>query len=200
LLAVKTRGGIAVVQDPTEAIVESMPRNAMKLVEVDHVLSVAGIAEMLTETIGTMAGDKGETLMQEENGHLDTAMSNTFAEQETNQRQLESTVFPCPECGGVLWQTDDPLLHFQCHVGHAYAAELLVGHQAEQLEAALWTSLRLLKEKATLSRQLANRAGASGNGSRMAEQAERDENYARIIHQLLEKLPGALEQMPTATE
>ena len=33
----------------------------------------------------------------------------------------------CPECGGALWQLDDPgLVRFRCHVGHAYNGEVLL--------------------------------------------------------------------------
>ena len=202
LLAVKTRGGIAAVQDPSEAIVGSMPRSAMNLVEVDHVLSVAGIAEMLIDMAGSPVADGGETDMSEQHDRIHAAVSETFVEQESDQRPLEPSIFPCPECGGVLWQTDGPVLGFQCHVGHTFAAELLLGHQAEQLEAALWTSLRLLKEKAALARQLAARAETSGVGreSRMAEQAARDEGYARAIQDLLEKLPGSMGNVPTGSD
>ena len=38
LLVVKTRGGMAIVQDPREAAVDSMPRSALRLVEADAVL------------------------------------------------------------------------------------------------------------------------------------------------------------------
>ena len=60
-------------------------------------------------------------------------------------------------------------------------------------------SLRLLKEKATLSRQLAVRARSNGHGSgaRSEEQAERDEGYARAIQDLLETMPSALDQVAT---
>ena len=45
--------------------------------------------------------------------------------------------FTCPECGGSLWQVDEPdLLRFRCHVGHAYNAEVLLSEQGEALEAA----------------------------------------------------------------
>src|SRR5437588_11068380 len=47
LLAVKRRGGIAVVQDPSEAMYPSMPSSALAHVEVDHVLSLADIGPLL---------------------------------------------------------------------------------------------------------------------------------------------------------
>src|SRR5206468_1143776 len=45
----------------------------------------------------------------------------------------------CPECGGVLWQSEHGnLLHFRCHVGHAYGGESLLAAQSDALEGALW--------------------------------------------------------------
>jgi two-component system chemotaxis response regulator CheB len=57
--AIKRRGGLAIVQDPADAIVESMPRSALRLVQADHVLPVAEIGPLLAElgTRGFACGD-----------------------------------------------------------------------------------------------------------------------------------------------
>ena len=47
LLAIKARGGVAVVQQPEDALYAGMPNNAIEHVEVDHVLPAAAIAGML---------------------------------------------------------------------------------------------------------------------------------------------------------
>src|SRR5262249_26941486 len=44
LAAIKSRGGITVVQDPEEATFSSMPRNALKRLSGDHLLKVRAIA------------------------------------------------------------------------------------------------------------------------------------------------------------
>lgn len=88
----------------------------------------------------------------------------------------EPSGFGCPACGGVLWQlNDEELLRFRCRVGHAYTAEGAVEAQGECVEAALWTALRALQERAQLSDRLAERVGSAGaNHSR-----GRFEAYAR---------------------
>src|SRR5688572_7262947 len=48
LMAVKRHQGIAIVQDPEEALYEGMPRSALDRVDVDHVLPVDEIAQLLT--------------------------------------------------------------------------------------------------------------------------------------------------------
>src|SRR5206468_2897234 len=45
--AVKACGGVAVVQDPEEALFSSMPRSAMRLARVDHCLRLAEIPPLL---------------------------------------------------------------------------------------------------------------------------------------------------------
>ena len=99
---------------------------------------------------------------------LEAVIAEDFVEQASDGRTEETTIFTCPDCGGVLWQgaegSEGSVLRFRCHVGHAFAPEVLLSQKSEELETALWSSLRLLKEKATLTLQLANRTRTSGNG------------------------------------
>jgi ABC-type phosphate transport system auxiliary subunit len=82
---------------------------------------------------------------------------------------------------------------------------VLLSQKSEELETALWSSLRLLKEKATLTLQLANRTRTSGNGKaaqaadQIAEQAELDERHARVIQELLEAMPSPMDQAAVVT-
>jgi two-component system chemotaxis response regulator CheB len=95
----------------------------------------------------------------------------------------------CPECHGVLWEVkDDELVRFRCRVGHAYSAEALMAHQAENLEAALWTALRALEEHSALARRLAARANSRGHAHSAAtftEQAVDSEHHASNIRSVL---------------
>jgi two-component system chemotaxis response regulator CheB len=50
------------------------------------------------------------------------------------------------------------LLHYRCHVGHAYTAEALIAGQDGAVEEALWAALRTLEETAALRRRLAEDA------------------------------------------
>jgi two-component system, chemotaxis family, protein-glutamate methylesterase/glutaminase len=209
LLAIKTRGGMAIVQEPREAIVDSMPRRAIERVTAEHILPVAEIAAALTDLVRQPVTAQGgismvNTIDPEE--RLEEAIAEDFVEQATDGRTEGTTIFTCPDCGGVLWQGGEgPLLRFRCHVGHAFAPEVLLNQKSEELETALWSSLRLLKEKATLTLQLANRTCASGNGKtaqaadRIAEQAELDERHVRVIQELLEAMPSPMDQAAVVT-
>jgi len=49
LWLIKQKGGIAIVQDPTEAAFSDMPQSALKYVQADYVTGVGGIAEIIVE-------------------------------------------------------------------------------------------------------------------------------------------------------
>ena len=66
--------------------------------------------------------------------------------------------FSCPECSGALWELEEGVLQYRCHVGHAYSAESLKDAQHGTIESSLWSAVRALKESAALDQRLAERA------------------------------------------
>jgi two-component system chemotaxis response regulator CheB len=187
LLTLKTHGGIAIVQDPEDAITTSMPRSAIALVDVDHIVPAAEIAPLL-DSLVRAPRDREEVSLVDEEARAQATIDRDFADQAAGRNGGESTPYSCPDCGGVLWQLDGGS-GFQCHVGHAYATEALLVQKSEELENALWACLRLLREKSTLSRQTAERAFSSGNdevATRIREQAELEERHGAVIRELLE--------------
>jgi two-component system chemotaxis response regulator CheB len=57
-----------------------------------------------------------------------------------------------------MWQIGDgEPLKLRCHVGHSFTGEVLSSGQNRNIETALWTAIRLMEEKVTFSRQLAER-------------------------------------------
>jgi two-component system chemotaxis response regulator CheB len=49
LIEIKEQGGVAIVQDPKQAFVPSMPQSAIKHVAVDHILPITDIARVLVD-------------------------------------------------------------------------------------------------------------------------------------------------------
>ncbi len=87
--------------------------------------------------------------MADDEERLTEAIADDFAEQARDQRANELTVYTCPDCGGVMWQAEaGPPIRFRCHVGHSYSPEVLLGQKSGELEGALWSCVRLLREKA----------------------------------------------------
>lgn len=56
LVAIKARGGLAIVQEPTDAAYSGMPDSALANVEVDHVLPAEAIGRSLAQLLGGPAG------------------------------------------------------------------------------------------------------------------------------------------------
>jgi two-component system chemotaxis response regulator CheB len=150
---IKRGGGVALVQDPEEALFRGMPASAIANVNVDRVLRAEEIAAGIADAVQR---GKGEAVS--ENGSVD----DQGAPRDEGHRHRASD-FVCQDCGGTLFEIDDgDVLRFRCRVGHAYSPEGLHAEQNRNLEESLWTAVRSLEEHADLSRRLAEWArGAS---------------------------------------
>jgi two-component system chemotaxis response regulator CheB len=185
LSAVKSRGGVTVVQSPDEALYGSMPRNAILNVEVDHVLPVASIATVLDKLAhdssrGEVAVSKPED-MEKEAEIADLEPGALHSEHHPGT----PSGFACPDCGGALWElVGDEMIRFRCRVGHAWSAGSLLAEQTDATEMALWTALRALEERVSLSARLVHRMRAGGN-ARSAEAFEQHANEARRSAEVL---------------
>jgi two-component system chemotaxis response regulator CheB len=157
LRAIKEAGGVAVVQDPKDALTPSMPATALAHVPVDHVVPADAIAPLLVR-LSRQLREKRTTMNETEHPNP-PGEKHLPAEMPGNPTSLT-----CPECGGVIWQEDDgELTRFRCHVGHSYSAESMLEMQSDSVETALWTALRVLEERAELLRRMAARQLERGN-------------------------------------
>jgi two-component system chemotaxis response regulator CheB len=199
LWTVKDRGGIAIVQEPDDAAVPSMPSNAIAEVDVDHV----GTATALGALLGRLArepvvaavvgsGDVGRSGEGEPVTELAREIGITSLDEALHQgreRYGEPSRFGCPECGGVLWDvTRDGPLRFRCEVGHAHSAATLAEAQTEAVEAAMWTALRALEDKVELARRRAESATTKGfatMAARFAIEEQAAEQHAAALRVLL---------------
>lgn len=191
LMAIKRRGGVAIVQDPQDALFSTMPQSAIAHVEVDHVVPLSEIGPLLSQMVHKQAAEQGSFPIPQ-----DIEMETKFAEiviSEGQDREPVGTpsVFSCPECGGVLWEVHDGnLLRFRCRVGHAFSVDSVLAEQTEAVEEALWTALKTLEESASFSRRLANEARNEGRdwlAKRFGERGQESEKHAAVIRQVLAK-------------
>ncbi|HEX8845848.1 MAG TPA: chemotaxis protein CheB [Pyrinomonadaceae bacterium] len=156
LLAIKQRGGLAVVQDPRDAITPSMPFNAMRHVAVDHCLPVAEIAPLLVRLTDEHAGEEGEHPVSEEL-EIEVKIAREDNAKDAGVLRLgEASMFTCPECHGTLLELNskEPL-RFRCHTGHAFTVNSLLAELTENVEDSLWTTIRAIQESAMLMKHLA---------------------------------------------
>jgi two-component system chemotaxis response regulator CheB len=183
------RGGVAVVQHPEDAHYKGMPSSAIAHTTVHHVVPLAEIAPLLSELVRTPV----EVPMRptDDPGGTDAVAHDPILDPRPPENGAPSAQ-TCPECHGTLWEVHDgDLAYYRCRVGHAYSSDTLLAHQAEELDAALWTALRALEEHAALARRLAARADKqqlSRVSSSYAEQALDSEHHAAVIRRVINRL------------
>lgn len=175
LMAIQTHGGKTIVQDPDEAVFDGMPRSAIALTKVDHVLKAAEIGTSLGPVIAAVLGDKGgadtmpEYRDQADIGEVGGPGIETMA-------TYPPSALTCPACGGAVWQMQEQSLTlFKCHTGHSYTAELMLEEQSESVDEAAWVLLRAIAESIFLRKKLAEWARNTGR----AEEAEFHEQQAK---------------------
>jgi two-component system, chemotaxis family, protein-glutamate methylesterase/glutaminase len=197
LTHIKNNGGIAVAQDPAEAVFPGMPASAIANAAVDHVLPVAEMPALLSR-LASVPLPKGAAMSRSGNGRPDVAEAGT-ARLLTNDTPGPPTSVTCPDCGGSLWEVKDgKLKRFECHVGHSYTALSLMAEKDSQLEMSLWSALRALEENADLRRRMARRSG--GTIGPMAELARRYERQADEAEQRAAVLREVLTSVVSVTK
>lgn len=190
LFAVKARGGVAIVQDPAEALAPEMPLNAMRNVTPDHCVPVGKIAPLLVQLASGDAGggDVSSGAMNEEIKEL-VDPPELLTTPPPNERQI---ALVCPECGGALYeQKEGNLAHFICHVGHSFSAESLSEAHKEALERALWGAVRSLNERVMLHQQFARRernAGEEALFRRFDESAAGAEREVKLLREIISRI------------
>lgn len=189
LLAIKRRGGIAIAQDPEEAMFSSIPQSAIDHVDVDYVVKLDRLGALLNELAQAPVPREEYPVSDNARKEMEYAELDLARIEDVGEHPGDLAPFGCPDCGGTLWELrEGNLVRFRCRVGHAWTSEALLARQAETLDAALWTALRALEESASLSNELAERARSRGNdrlAERMADHAELAERRAGTIRDVL---------------
>lgn len=191
LAAIKQRGGVAIVQDPDDALFPGMPRSALESVAVDHLLPITEIAQTLVRLAGEPVGEEDAPMPDDMEIESEIAAFEATAMQ-GDKRPGTPSGFGCPDCGGSLWELHDgELIRFRCRVGHAWTANSLLAEQSEGVEMALWTAYRALEERAALCDRISGRLrrGASTSASRFEEQAREVRARAMVLRRLLVSQP-----------
>jgi two-component system chemotaxis response regulator CheB len=186
LWAIKTCGGVTIVQDPAEAIQPDMPRNALDNVEVDHCLKL--------DAIGPLLNDLAAQPVRQPNTHThkEINVENGFTTMENDIKDMNQlghpSAFTCPSCRGALWELrEGQLVRYRCHTGHAFSSESLLAEQSEAIEDALFSAVRALEEKATAMRSLAGRftGRLPRQESEYKEKAQALDQSADVIRDLI---------------
>jgi two-component system, chemotaxis family, protein-glutamate methylesterase/glutaminase len=183
VLAIKNRGGMAIAQDPDEALAPSMPASAIEATDVDFILPVEQIGPKLVE-LAPIESTERVRVISTGDGNM-SATGQTYA---------------CPECGGVLEEAKEGgMLRFRCRVGHMYSPESLLAEQTEAVEKALWAAIRSMEEQAEFSDRLADTSRQKKRprlAHRFTEKAGASRENATILRDLLQRTSDEVLEIP----
>jgi two-component system, chemotaxis family, protein-glutamate methylesterase/glutaminase len=200
LRAIRSRGGLGIVQDPADAQYAGMPSNAIQAADPEYVVPVAEMPALLLKLVGTRAPDLTPAAGTDDDP-TDDAFSEQLLSTEVAMAEMTASAFQesdrpgtpaglsCPDCQGTLFTIDDgDFLRFRCRVGHAWSAQSLLAEHRTAVESALWMALRALEEKAALCVNMSDRAQTSGaplSARRFGEQANEAKDAAETLRELI---------------
>src|SRR5699024_11081945 len=165
-----------------------MPRAALRQTDTDQVLAAGAMGPVLDklarETVDVSSAPQPSSSLRLEDR---IARSASISDQKP-EGQGEMTGYSCPDCQGTLVELESGSGNYRCRVGHAWSAEALHAAQGHELERALWTALRSLDEKTSLSRRLeedARKRGTHTLVTRYQESADESARAAEVLRNYL---------------
>jgi two-component system chemotaxis response regulator CheB len=172
LQAIKSAGGIAIVQDPAEALEPSMPTSALRYVDVDHCVPLVEMPTLLVRLVSSRA-ETGLIDMTETRSRWshEQGLSEGTGDYFEHLRAIaDPSPLTCPECHGGLWQLRDTSpRRYRCHTGHGFTARTMNLAGEEEANNALWSALRALHERTSVLNQLAAASRSEGRADEAAE-------------------------------
>ncbi|MFL5269825.1 MAG: chemotaxis protein CheB, partial [Stellaceae bacterium] len=147
LAAIQHAGGLAVVEDPSDAAFPDMPRTAASVREPHFLIRASEIPGVLVQ-------------LSNERISVEAAKPR---EREPNAMEMQEIgrpiTFSCPECGGALGlKTRNAMLEYSCHVGHRFGPRELLESLSEGVERGIYVALRMLNEQVEFARRMIDSA------------------------------------------
>jgi two-component system chemotaxis response regulator CheB len=186
LWTLKHYGGIAVVQDPMDAEVPSMPQHAMREVKVDHCVTISEMTDLLVRL--SKEPIENVDFMKDEQTKKEIQIA---AEESAMEKGVlnfgELTPFTCPECHGVLSRLhNDNIVRYRCHTGHAYSVDALMTSITEKIEDSLYSAIRGMDESIMLLNHIGDHL-AESNQPKLAALYFRKAKEAEARSQIVRK-------------
>ena len=177
--AIAATGGKVIVQDPRESTSPGVPRAAISAVGEPELIAEA--SEIGTALSSLVAKPAGPSHPAPESVKLELMIAGLEKASMSSEDKLgELAPYNCPDCNGVLWRIEDgPISRFRCHTGHAYTQKALAHRQDEMLEQSMYDTLRSLREKARMLRDLAEKDDIS-RATYLKRASECEEDAANV--------------------
>jgi two-component system chemotaxis response regulator CheB len=190
LWTIKHKGGLAVVQEPMDAEVPSMPESALREVKVDHRVPMSEMAALLIKLASEQvsSGNNGMAMEEHKRTELEiriAAEDNAF--EHGIMKYGELTPYTCPDCHGVLSALKDGTrTRFRCHTGHAFSADSLLATITENIEESLWSAIRGVEESVMLLNHIGDHFAEMGQTKLAAmyfKKANEAEQRSHLVRQ-----------------
>ena len=152
LWTIKQLGGVAIVQDPDDALFPGMPQNAIDFVNVDYIVPLSEIPPLLVRL--TAEDPRAAVFDVPEPVEVEVKIAKQEDPVQAGIRKIaEPSPFVCPDCHCVLLLVKEGgRIRFRCQTGHAYSTESLLADIREQIE--------LLQRQADTLRQMVTSGAA----------------------------------------
>lgn len=187
LQAIRTCGGVTVVQNPDDAPHPAMLQTAIANVQVDHCANLRELPALLVRLVNEPAASAVTVPEQ-----LRKEVRMIEVPQEAADLMLERGApvpLTCPECSGPLWRGGADGAHFRCLVGHAFHLKTLADGSDDDLDRTLWAAIRMFEQRVNISRMLAEQEHGRGRQKRAqlyesrAGESQRHAQALRELHQ-----------------
>lgn len=207
MYAVRHRGGLGIIQEPNDALVQDMPSRALEYAGADFVLPASEIGRQLLDLVDgarkvipmkkksrSRAQTSQKLKLGGPNGNENTPNALTAY---TDEGEGTPSPFACPECHGVLWEIKEGgSVRYKCRTGHAYSEASLNEELSRAGETALWAAMRALEEKASMARRMADAAsGPKQWKGRLQEEARTFAQHAEVLRGMILGEPIATDEV-----
>ena len=188
--AIVGAGGGVIVQDPNDSTSPSMPRAAISAVGEPELIAHAGVIGTALSSL--VAEEAGPTHPVSEQVKLELMIAGLEKASMSSEDELgQLAPYNCPDCNGVLWRIEDgPISRFRCHTGHAYTQNALAHRQDELLEQSMYDTLRSLREKSRMLRDLSEKDDIN-RATFLKRAAECDADAANVEQLILSRTARA---------
>jgi two-component system chemotaxis response regulator CheB len=153
-------GGRVMVQDPTDALFDSMPRAALAAVPTALAASAGRLGTAIGQAFADLDAEANHGAVNDQQRSGQEMNGPTMADSGDpgflSADEVRLTRMSCPECNGGLAEMDlTGVRYYRCHVGHQFSPLSLEAAQREAVEAKLWAAAAALEEHAAMARHLA---------------------------------------------
>jgi two-component system, chemotaxis family, protein-glutamate methylesterase/glutaminase len=179
LEAIKLCGGLALVQDPSDALADAMPRSALETTTVDLCLASARIGDVLCNLAREQPG-RALPIPPEIGVDVELAAGER-RHSESLWAAADPAPLTCPSCGGVLSSRK-----LRDQAGHPDDTDASAMETEDRVDEALRIALRIIEERADLVRRMARDSRRSRRPAVAQAYEVRAAEYTKYAHTIRE--------------